>query len=136
LYGRLLGRPARNRSDRNVPYTLFTDPQLAGVGMNEREARDKGIDYEVATMPFGSVARAIELGEEAGSLKVLIDPKTERILGARIVGAEAGELIHVFVTLMQARASARSIVDAEFVHPTFAEGIQTLVLQLARYALS
>ena len=68
-------------------------------------------------------------------MKVLIDPKTERVLGAAIVGAEAGELIHVFVALMQAGASASAIVDAEFVHPTFAEGLQSLVMKLERYAL-
>jgi pyruvate/2-oxoglutarate dehydrogenase complex dihydrolipoamide dehydrogenase (E3) component len=68
-------------------------------------------------------------------MKVLIDPKSERVLGAAIVGAEAGELIHVFIALMQAGASARAIVDAEFVHPTFAEGVQSLVMKLERYAL-
>jgi dihydrolipoamide dehydrogenase len=57
------------------------------------------------------------------------------VLGATIVGAEAGELIHIFVTLMQAGASARAIVDAEFVHPTFAEGVQSLVMKLERFAL-
>jgi pyruvate/2-oxoglutarate dehydrogenase complex dihydrolipoamide dehydrogenase (E3) component len=57
-------------------------------------------------------------------------------VGARIVGAEAGELIHVFVALMQAKAKARAIVDAEFVHPTFAEGVQSVVMRLPRFALS
>jgi dihydrolipoamide dehydrogenase len=69
-------------------------------------------------------------------VKVLIDPATDRILGARIVGVDAGELIHVFSVLMQAKASARAIVDGEFVHPTFAEGLQTAVMKLPRYALS
>jgi pyruvate/2-oxoglutarate dehydrogenase complex dihydrolipoamide dehydrogenase (E3) component len=68
-------------------------------------------------------------------MKVLLDPATERVLGATLVGAEAGELIHVFVALMQARAPARAIVDAQFVHPTFAEGVQSLVMRLTRYAL-
>ena len=65
---------------------------------------------------------------------MLVDPKTERLLGASIVGAEAGELIHAFVTLMQAQASVRAVVDAEFVHPTFAEGLQTVVRSLARFS--
>ncbi len=69
-------------------------------------------------------------------MKVLVDPSADRILGASIVGAEAGELIHVFISLMQAGASPRAIVDAEFVHPTFSEGLQTLVMKLPRYALS
>jgi Pyridine nucleotide-disulphide oxidoreductase, dimerisation domain len=65
-----------------------------------------------------------------------VDPKSERLLGAAIVGAEAGELIHVFVALIQAGASARAIVDAEFVHPTFAEGLQSLVMSLDTHAAS
>jgi pyruvate/2-oxoglutarate dehydrogenase complex dihydrolipoamide dehydrogenase (E3) component len=130
----LEGRSQRGRSGRAVPYTAFTDPQVAGVGLTEREARERGIRCEVATMPFGHVARAIEVDERAGILKVLIDPDTERLLGAAIVGAEAGELVHVFVVLVEARASVRAIVDAEFVHPTFAEGIQSVVMSLERFA--
>jgi pyruvate/2-oxoglutarate dehydrogenase complex dihydrolipoamide dehydrogenase (E3) component len=132
----LMGRPARKRSDRIVPYTVFTDPQLAGVGLTERAARARGLDVEVASIPFGSIARAIETGETAGVVKVVIDAKTERILGAVVVGADAGELIHVFAVLMRAGASVRAIVDGEFAHPTFAEGLQTAVMQLPRFALS
>jgi pyruvate/2-oxoglutarate dehydrogenase complex dihydrolipoamide dehydrogenase (E3) component len=136
LFEHLMGRPSRTRGGRNVPSTVFTDPQVARVGLTEKEARARGVEHEVATMPFGSVARAIETDETAGVLKVVIDPKSERILGAAIVGAEAGELIHVFVALMQAGASARAIVDAQFVHPTFAEGVQSVVMRLDRYALT
>lgn len=135
LFDILLGRSHRGRRGRFVPYTVFTDPQVAGVGLSERQAREQGVAFEVATLPFGNVARAIEIDETAGVMKVLIDPKTERVIGAAIVGAEAGELIHIFVTLMQAGASARAIVDAEFVHPTFSEGVQSLVMKLERFSL-
>jgi pyruvate/2-oxoglutarate dehydrogenase complex dihydrolipoamide dehydrogenase (E3) component len=136
LFDLLTGRPARARGQRLVPYTVFTDPQVAGVGLSERQAHALGIHADVATLPFRNIARAIETDETAGIVKVLVDPASERILGARIVGAEAGELIHVFLVLMQAGASVRSIVDAEFVHPAFAEGLQTAVMKLPRYALS
>jgi pyruvate/2-oxoglutarate dehydrogenase complex dihydrolipoamide dehydrogenase (E3) component len=135
LYDLLTGRGERGRSSRTVPWAVFTDPQVAGVGMGEREARERNVPCEVATMPFGAVARAIEIDEPAGTMKVLLDPASERILGAFLVGAEAGELIHVFAALMRAGASARAIVDAEFVHPTFSEGLQSLVMRLPRYAL-
>ena len=135
LFEHLMGRPSRGRNGRVTPSTVFTDPQVARVGLTENEAKARGVAYEVATMPFGDIARAKEVDETAGVMKVLVDPKTERILGAAVVGAEAGELIHVFVVLMQAGASARAIVDAEFVHPTFAEGLQSLVMRLDRYAL-
>jgi pyruvate/2-oxoglutarate dehydrogenase complex dihydrolipoamide dehydrogenase (E3) component len=132
----MMGRPARPRSGRVVPYTVFVDPPVAGVGLTEREARARGVAHALATMPFGNIARAIEIDETAGKLKLLVDPSTERILGACIVGAEAGELIHVFAALMQAGAPARHLADVECVHPTFAEGLQSLVMKLPRYALS
>jgi pyruvate/2-oxoglutarate dehydrogenase complex dihydrolipoamide dehydrogenase (E3) component len=136
LFDVLAGRPGRGRKDRLVPYTAYTDPQVAGVGLTEREAKAKGLRYEVATMPFAHVARAIEIDEQAGVLKILLDPSSEQILGASIVGAEAGELIHVFAALMQAGAPARAIVEMEAVHPSFAEGLQSLVMRLERYTLS
>jgi len=136
LFDLLLGRSRRGRKDRHIPYTAFTDPQVAGVGLTEREARERGIEYEMATLPFKEIARAVEVDEKAGTMKVLLDPKTERVLGAAIVGSQAGELIHVFVALMQSGSPARAIVDAEFVHPTFAEGIQSLVMKLQRYSIS
>jgi pyruvate/2-oxoglutarate dehydrogenase complex dihydrolipoamide dehydrogenase (E3) component len=136
LFDVLAGKPGRGRKDRLVPYTAYTDPQVAGVGLTEREARERGVRYEVATMPFAHVARAVETDEKAGVLKVLVDPSTERILGASIVGAEAGELIHVFAALMQAGALARAVVEMEAVHPSFAEGVQSVVMSLPRYALS
>ncbi|APR86394.1 PF00070 family, FAD-dependent NAD(P)-disulfide oxidoreductase [Minicystis rosea] len=135
LFDRLLGRSDRGRKDRVIPYAVFTDPQVAGVGLGEREAKARGIPYEVATMSFGDIARSIEIDETFGTMKILLDPATERILGVRLVGAEAGELLHIFVPLVEAGASASSIVRAEFVHPTFAEGIQSLVMRLPRFAL-
>jgi pyruvate/2-oxoglutarate dehydrogenase complex dihydrolipoamide dehydrogenase (E3) component len=136
LFDILLGRAGRDASGRHIPYTVFTDPQVAGVGLTEREARKKGIRFESASMDFGDIARAVEVDETRGRLKILLDPDSERVLGAFICGAEAGELIHVLVALMQAGAKARAIVDAEFVHPTFSEGVQSVVMRLSRYALS
>jgi pyruvate/2-oxoglutarate dehydrogenase complex dihydrolipoamide dehydrogenase (E3) component len=135
LFDILLGRASRGRSER-IPYAVFTDPQVAGIGLREKEARARGVPYEVATMPFGEVARAKEVDETAGVMKVLIDPGSERIVGVALVGAEAGELLHIFVALMEAGATGRAIVDAQFVHPTFAEGVQSLLMRLDRYALT
>jgi len=135
LFDLLMDRGRRTRTGRVIPYTVFTDPQVAGVGLTEKEARARGIAYEVASMPFGQIARAIEVAETAGVLKILLDPKSERILGAAIVGSEAGELIHVLSTIMQAQVTARPIVDGEYVHPTFSEGLQALVMKLKRFSL-
>jgi pyruvate/2-oxoglutarate dehydrogenase complex dihydrolipoamide dehydrogenase (E3) component len=135
LFNVLSRRPARNRTARIVPYAVFTDPQVAGVGLSEPAARERGIAVEVASMPFGNIARAIETDETAGVIKIVLDPNTERILGAFIVGVDAGELIHVFSMLMQSGASARALVDGELVHPTFGEGLQSALMTLPRYAL-
>ncbi len=136
LFDLLLGDGRRDRNDRLVPWTVFTDPQVAGVGITQREAQQTGQPYDIASMPFGHIARAIETDETAGLIRVLIEPSTDRILGARIVGAEAGELIHAFALLMRAGGTARDVVDAEMVHPTFAEGLQTAVMKLPRFTLN
>jgi len=136
LFDIVTGRRGGGREGRLVPYAMFTDPQVGRVGMTEREAREKGLDIDVAEMPFGSVARAAEYDVPAGVMRILVDRATERFVGASIVGAQAGELVHVFSVLMQAGATARTVVDTEFIHPTFAEGLQTLVMKLPRYALS
>ena len=126
----LEGRSDVGRSAAIVPSCVFTDPQVAAVGLSEREARARGISYEVATMPWGDIARAIETDQPAGLLKVLIDPRTEQILGARLVGSEAGELIHLFSSLMGARAPARVLVEGQMAHPTLAEGVQSVLMKL------
>lgn len=136
LFDLLLGRSKRGRSGRLIPYAVFTDPQVASAGLTEREARERGVAYEVAAFPFAQIARAVEVDERAGLIKVIFDAKAERILGASIVGAEAGELIHIFVTLIEANASPRAIVDARYVHPTFAEGVQSAVMRLKQFSLN
>jgi len=135
LYQVLTGARSGGNEGRLVPYAMFTDPQVARVGLTEREAREKGIAVEVATLPFGHVARAIEADVPAGMMKVMVDPATERFVGVALVGAQAGELVHAFSLLMQAGAGARTMVDAELIHPTFSEGLQTLVMRLDRYRL-
>ena len=135
LFDLLEGDGRRTRADRLIPYAVFTDPQVGRVGLSESEARRQGIPHESTRMPFHRIARASETGQTAGTLNVIIDPGDETVLGATIVGAEAAELIHVFVALMSAGAPVRALVDAEAIHPTFAEGLQTLVMQLDRYAL-
>jgi pyruvate/2-oxoglutarate dehydrogenase complex dihydrolipoamide dehydrogenase (E3) component len=126
----LEGRPGRGRAGRVIPYCVFTDPQVGRVGLTEREARAAAVPHRTATMPFGSIARAIETDETAGTVKLLATPGGDRILGAAIVGAEAGELVHVFAALMSAGAPVRAIVEMQVAHPTFAEGLQGVAMKL------
>lgn len=136
LFDILTGARTGGHDGRLVPYAMFTDPQVGRVGLTESEAREQGIDFDVAEMPFSGVARAVEADVPAGVMRVMVDRKTECFVGVSLVGAQAGELVHVFSVLMQAGATARTVVETEFIHPTFAEGLQTLVMKLPRYALA
>jgi pyruvate/2-oxoglutarate dehydrogenase complex dihydrolipoamide dehydrogenase (E3) component len=119
-----------------IPYSSFTDPQVARVGMSEREAEESGEPHEVATLPFARIARAHETGRTAGLVKVILHSRTERILGAAVVGAEGAELITIFQAMMLADAPASVLVDGQMIHPAFAEGVQSALMKLPRYALS
>ncbi|MBI4054428.1 MAG: mercuric reductase [Candidatus Doudnabacteria bacterium] len=117
-------------NDRVLVYAMFIDPSLGRAGLTEREAKEQGYDYVVAEYPMEWVARAIELGETSGKMKMIIDKKTERILGAAILGYEGAELIQVVAAYMNAGASYKVVQRAITIHPTLAEGIQSLALQI------
>lgn len=136
LFDHLTGSTSRDREDRWIPSATFTDPQVARVGLSEREARASGAEPDVATLPFAHVARAYETGRTAGLVKVLVDPGTDRLLGAAVVGAEAAELITVYQMLMEVGAPVTALVDAQMIHPAFVEGLQAAVMKLDRFALS
>jgi pyruvate/2-oxoglutarate dehydrogenase complex dihydrolipoamide dehydrogenase (E3) component len=105
-----------------VPYSLFTDPQLGRVGMTEKEARATGRRLKMGSYPMSSVSRAIERGETAGFMKILVDATSEQILGAAILGVEGGELVQLLGALMLAGAPYTVLKGAVFIHPTLAEG--------------
>ncbi|MGH9805312.1 MAG: mercuric reductase [Candidatus Acidiferrales bacterium] len=122
IYGNLIEGKDLTTENRPVPYCVFTDPQLGGVGMTEREARASGRKLKIGRMPMSSVARAIERDETAGLMKIVVDAETDRILGANILGIEAGELIQILGALMLAGAPYTVLKGAVYIHPTLAEG--------------
>lgn len=107
---------------RIVPYCVFTDPQLGGVGMTEKEARAAGRKLKIGAIPMSHVARAIERDETAGMMKVIVDAANDQILGAAILGSEGGELVHVLYTLMLGNLPYTLLKGAMFIHPTLTEG--------------
>jgi pyruvate/2-oxoglutarate dehydrogenase complex dihydrolipoamide dehydrogenase (E3) component len=117
----------RTTRGRLVPFCLFTDPELARVGLSEREAKDRGIEYRVAKMPMKAVLRARTLSETRGFLKMLIDQHSNKILGFTAFGTEGGELMAVVQTAMLNDASFPSLRDTIFTHPTMAEGLTSLL---------
>jgi pyruvate/2-oxoglutarate dehydrogenase complex dihydrolipoamide dehydrogenase (E3) component len=116
----------RTTADRPVPYTVFMDPQLGRIGLTEREAAKSGRPYRVATLPMSSVARALEMDESRGLMKVLVDPETRQLLGAAVLGVEGGEIMAALQLAMMGKLPYDTIRDAVFAHPTLAESLNNL----------
>ena len=129
LASQLLGDGLRT-TDRVVPYAIFTDPELGRVGITEREARDGGRNVRIGRFDMKDNGKARELGETSGFCKVVVDADDGQILGAAVLAVEGGELVHLFVDLMNARARYDVLRDAIHVHPTLAEAMQSAVAQL------
>jgi pyruvate/2-oxoglutarate dehydrogenase complex dihydrolipoamide dehydrogenase (E3) component len=116
----------RTTRDRLIPYCVFTDPELARVGLNEAEAQHAGIAYRIARIPMAAVLKTRTLSETRGFLKALVDAHSDRILGFTAFGAEAGELSAVVQTAMLTGAPYTVLRDAILTHPTIAEGLNVL----------
>jgi pyruvate/2-oxoglutarate dehydrogenase complex dihydrolipoamide dehydrogenase (E3) component len=128
LKANLLDGGQRTTRDRMVPFAVFMDPQLGRVGMTETEAKKSGRKIRVARMPMTSVARALEVDETRGLMKVIVDAETEEILGATVLGLEGGEVMSVLQMAMMGHLKWRVLHDAVLAHPTLAESINNLFL--------
>jgi pyruvate/2-oxoglutarate dehydrogenase complex dihydrolipoamide dehydrogenase (E3) component len=117
----------RTTRDRLVPFCMFTDPELARVGLNEAEAKAKGIDYRVAKIPMSSVLRMHTLSELRGFIKLLIAAETDHILGLTVFGTDASEFLAAVQTAMLGGLPYTTLRDAIFTHPTPAEGLTVLL---------
>lgn len=116
---------SRTTRDRLVPYCLFTDPELAHVGMSEKEAKANNIPYRIAKLPMSNVMRTQTLSQTRGFMKALIG-SDDRILGFTAFGAEASELMAVVQTAMIGGMPYIELRDMIFTHPTISEGLVVL----------
>jgi pyruvate/2-oxoglutarate dehydrogenase complex dihydrolipoamide dehydrogenase (E3) component len=123
----LLDSGTRRVADRIPAYALFTDPPLGRVGMTEAEVRKRGRPALVARIPMIDVSRAVEKGETAGFMKVLVDAETKLLLGATFLGTGADEAIHCVLDVMYAKAPYTVLLRAMHIHPTVAEFIPTML---------
>lgn len=140
--GRLAARNALGKgssaSYRVLPWVIFTDPEIAHVGLTEPEARRKhGDDVRVAALPFTAVDRAVITGEPEGLIKVITKGNPVighagggALLGAHIIGPGAGELIHEFVLAMQVRAFSGRLAQAVHAYPSMSLAVQQTAAQL------
>ena len=130
LEANLLKGGHRTTTDRQIPYTVFTDPQLGRVGMTETEAKKAGKSIKVATLPMAEAARALETDETRGLMKAVVDAGTGQILGAAILGTEGGETMAVLEVAMMGKLPYTALRDATLAHPTWAESLNNLFMTL------
>jgi pyruvate/2-oxoglutarate dehydrogenase complex dihydrolipoamide dehydrogenase (E3) component len=119
------GKP-RKRDDRVLSYSTFTEPQLARTGLTEAEAKKRGIAALSVTLKLEDVARGAEWDLELGFYRLVVDTSNHKIVGATLVGYEAGELVHVLGFAIELGATWRQLDDFVAIHPTFGEGLPSL----------
>lgn len=128
--------PARVIDHRLDTEVVFTEPQVAVAGMSERQCRDEAIPYLTASYPFADHGKAMCMGATHGFVKLLCRPDDGALLGAQIVGPEAGELIHELVAVMYFHGSAQDLLRIPHYHPTLAEIVtypaESIVEQMGR----
>ncbi len=117
---------SRVTTGRQVPFCLFTDPELARVGLSEREARERGVAYRLAKIPLDQVLRTRTLSEMRGFLKAVIEKGGDRILGFTAFGVEAGELLPAVQLAMAAGLPYTALRDTVLAHPTMADWLGAL----------
>jgi pyruvate/2-oxoglutarate dehydrogenase complex dihydrolipoamide dehydrogenase (E3) component len=118
--------------DRLVPYTVYIDPQLGRIGLTEQEARAQGRAIRVAKIPTAWVARAVETAEPRGFIKAVVDAQTSQILGAAVLAVEGGEIMSMLEIAMMGKLPYTALEDGIFAHPTFAEGLNTLFMNMEK----
>jgi pyruvate/2-oxoglutarate dehydrogenase complex dihydrolipoamide dehydrogenase (E3) component len=116
----------RVTTGRQVPFCMFTDPELARIGLSESEAKQSGLPYRLAKIPMAAVLRTRTLSETRGFMKALIDTESDRILGFTVFGVEGGETMAAVQVAMIAGLPFTALREAIFTHPTLPEGLVQL----------
>lgn len=117
----------------NIPGCTYCQPQVASVGLTERAAKEKGINYKVGKIPFSAIGKAIAIGEPEGMIKVLIDPEVGEVLGVHILHSEATELITEAAIIRSHEGVASSVLETIHPHPTLSESVaEAMALALGR----
>ena len=130
VYRNLIEGTNYNTEDRPVPYCMFTDPQLGRIGLDETEAKKRGLKFKVAKLPMSRVARAIETGDTRGIMKAIVDPETKKILGATVLGQDGGEIMSVLQMAMEGGITYDRIRYCVFAHPLYSESLNNLFMTI------
>ena len=119
----------------NVPWVIYTHPEIAWVGITEETAKEQGINYKTGFFPFAANGRSLAMNEKGGRVKMIADADTDRILGVHILGPSASELISEAVLAMEYSASTEDIARTIHAHPTLAEAMHEAALSVDGRAL-
>lgn len=111
-----------------VPSAIFTNPEIASVGITEKVANEKGISVNIGNFPFGANGKALTLGERRGFVKVIAEETTGIILGGSIIGPHATDLIHEIAVAIKNKLTVEQVVDTIHAHPTTAEAVHEALL--------
>ncbi|HEY7773156.1 MAG TPA: dihydrolipoyl dehydrogenase [Marinagarivorans sp.] len=118
-----------------VPNVIYTHPEVASVGKNEEQLKAEGIEYNVGTFPFVAIGRALAANDKDGMVKILAHAKTDRILGAHIVGPSAADLVQQVAIAMEFGSSAEDLGMIVFGHPTLSEAVHEAALAVHGHAI-
>ncbi len=119
----------------NIPFVIYTHPEMAWTGRTEQQLKDAGIDYRVGQFPFSANGRARAVGDTEGMIKVLADARTDRVLGVHMLGPQASELIGQAVIARAFATSAEDLALTMFAHPTLSESFHEATLDVADRAI-
>jgi dihydrolipoamide dehydrogenase len=132
---RLVGHKTKVHYE-TVPAVIYTWPEVASVGATEEQLKDRGIAYRVGKFPFIANGRARAMDETEGTVKILADAKTDRVLGVHIFGPRASDLISEAVTVMEFSGSSEDIARICHAHPTLSEAVREAALAVDRRAIN
>ncbi|HEX9781942.1 MAG TPA: hypothetical protein VGA56_04315 [Opitutaceae bacterium] len=118
-----------------VPSIVYTDPEVASVGIGEDEAKARGTEVKVGKFSFAANGRALAADASDGFVKIIADAKSDRILGAQILGRGAGELISEVVTHMEYGDSAEDLGRTIHAHPTLSEAVKEAALAVSKSSI-
>ena len=118
-----------------VPSVIYTHPEVAWVGKNEKELKDVGVEFKTGSFPFAASGRALATGESTGFVKVIADKRTDTILGVHAFGPAAADIVQQGVVAMEFGASAEDLGLTIFSHPTVSEALHEAALAVNQKAI-
>jgi dihydrolipoamide dehydrogenase len=133
----MAGRQPHPRLDLNaVPGAVYCEPQLASFGYTEKKAREAGLSFDKASLPYRAAGKSVAIGKTEGLVKLLVDKETREILGAHVVGADATELVHELLLAKTAELLPEDLATMIHAHPTLAEAVMEAARLVEGWAIA